>query len=179
MIMEVWKTIPGYEGRYEVSSLGNIKSINFAGHGKNRILKKCLNADGYEVTTLSKDGVPKFTLVHRLVAQVFVPNPNNLPFINHINENRSDNRAENLEWCTASYNANFGSRNRRMAISLGKRVEQYTIGGKLVNTYYSASEAARVLGLNPSAIAECCRGGRRKSVGGFIWRYPNQTTSTL
>ena len=105
LIEEQWRPIRGYEGLYVVSNLGRVRSI---GYVEDRILKQCLNK-GYFIVTLSKCKKHTHFSVHRLVAEAFIPNPNNLPMINHRNEIKTDNRVENLEWCDCKYNCNYGS----------------------------------------------------------------------
>lgn len=109
---EVWKTIPYYSGAYQVSNLGRVKSSKGK---KEKVLKPHTNSSGYLQVGLSKSGKPKFVLIHRLVAQVFLPNPNNLPQINHKNEIKDDNRVKNLEWCAPKYNNNYGHHAERIA----------------------------------------------------------------
>ena len=107
---EIWKNIAGYEGLYEVSSFGRVRSLRF---GKTKILKPGKNKKGYLRVSLCKNGKQKTFFVHRLVAQAFLENPQNLPQINHKDENKQNNRLENLEWCSCDYNNNYGTRNER------------------------------------------------------------------
>ena len=108
---EIWVDIKGYEGQYQVSNTGYVKSIK-----RNRILKTT-NVKGYLQISLSDHGNIKKRLVHRLVAEAFIPNLDDLPYVNHKDENTMNNSVENLEWCTLMYNANYGSRNSRISIS--------------------------------------------------------------
>lgn len=108
-MIEEWKNITGYEGLYQVSNLGRVKSLNYKGNGTEWILKGYVKKDGYEVVTLMKDGIRKYCRVHRLVALAFLPNPDNLPQINHKDEDKLNNCADNLEWCTGSYNTKYSS----------------------------------------------------------------------
>lgn len=103
--MEEWKNIIGYEGLYEVSNKGNVRNVR-----RNKLLKLSKDYYGYIRVSLSKNGIQTGLKVHRLVAQAFIPNPNNLPQVNHRNEDKTDNSVENLEWCTAKYNNNYGHR---------------------------------------------------------------------
>ena len=115
---EIWKYIEGYEGLYEVSSYGRVRSLgqfvnhNYGGYAyrKGRILKPGLGSRGYLSVTLSKNGIQKNYSVHRLVAQAFIENPDNLPQVNHKDEDRTNNNVTNLEWCDAKYNVNYGNR---------------------------------------------------------------------
>ena len=104
-MMEEWRAVPGYEGLYEVSNKGNVRNVR-----RNNIIKGFINTKGYIQVSLCKNGIRKNFTVHRLVALTFIPNPDNLPEINHINEDKTNNRVDNLEWCTAKYNNNYGSR---------------------------------------------------------------------
>ena len=114
--MEEWRDIIGYEGLYQVSNLGRVKSLNYNHTGKEGILDTKPTSSGYVQVNLYKNNKRKTYLVHRLVAQSFIPNPLGLHEVNHIIddfEHRSDNRVENLEWCTKDYNINYGNRNKR------------------------------------------------------------------
>ena len=103
--MEEWKNVIGYEGLYEVSNIGNVKNVR-----RNTLLKLSKTNDGYIQVSLYKNGIRTGLRVHRLVAEAFLPNPDGLPLVNHKNEDKSDNSVENLEWCTAKYNTNYGHR---------------------------------------------------------------------
>lgn len=177
---EEWKDIDGYEGYYQVSSFGRVRSLdryvkdtrrNCFNFVKGRIMSQS-NADKehYRQVGLSKDGKVTTCLVHRLVAQAFIPNPNNLPQVNHKDENRENNNVDNLEWCTAEYNTNYGTRALRQGISSGKTVYQYNKDGVLENTYYSSREAERILNISSNSIRSCCI-GRIVTANGFVWSY--------
>ena len=166
---EIWKDKKDYEGHYQVSNWGRVKSIKF---GKERILKLTKDKDGYFFVNLYKNNKSKTFKVHRLVAEAFLPNTDNLPLINHKDEDKSNNIVSNLEWCDRKYNCNYGTRNKRIGKSNtnGKRskpVLQYTLDGKFVREWESYRECKRN-GFNH--VSECCR-GKLKSCGGFIWRY--------
>ena len=127
---EIWKDIIGYEGLYQVSSYGRVRSLDRYDSRncfrKKRILKLCANRLGYLKVGLWSNGKVKHHLVHRLVAEAFIPNPNNLPIINHIDENPSNNNVDNLEWCTAKYNMNYGTIRERQKDTLIKKGIWYT-----------------------------------------------------
>lgn len=120
---EIWKDIAGYEGLYQVSNLGSVKSIDrkvfgkehlFVQFKKGKIKKAHLSGKGYLKVVLYKENKPKRCYVHRLVAETFLNNPNNLPQVNHKDENKLNNNVSNLEWCTNKYNCNYGTKNERM-----------------------------------------------------------------
>ena len=115
--MEEWKSIPGYEGLYEVSSYGRVKRLEgydrFNRKIVNKLLKPSYNTSGYYIVHLYNNGFMKSKLLHRLVAQAFIPNPDNLPEVNHKDEDRTNNSVENLEWCNRKYNCNFGTLQQR------------------------------------------------------------------
>ena len=106
---ETWKDIEGYEGLYQVSNLGKVKSLNYNKTSESKLLKLQKNSNGYTRVVLYKNRKPKVCLVHRLVAQAFIPNPNNLPQINHKDEDKANNSVDNLEWCTYLYNNTYGT----------------------------------------------------------------------
>ena len=166
-INEVWKDVSGYEGLYQVSDKGRIKSLKFR---KERILKPGRDTCGYLHVILWKNGRKKLCKVHRLVAKVFISNPDNLPMINHKDENPSNNRVENLEWCSAKYNINYGTRTQRQVEKLSKPVLQYTLDGELIREWKSTMDVQRNLGYSHGNISSCCT-GRYKSANGFNWKY--------
>lgn len=164
---ETWKAIVRYEGIYEVSDEGNVRSLKF---GKTKILNPRKTTCGYLQVRLCKDGIRKMMLVHRLVAEAFIPNPLNLAQVNHKDENKQNNAASNLEWCSASYNNNYGTRLLRVAEAKSKPVQMFDKQGNLLATFPSMAEAERVTGINHCGIVKCCL-GKLKSTGGYVWRY--------
>lgn len=172
---EIWLPVKGYEGLYEVSNLGNVRSLNFGRTGQIK-LKKPREIRRYLSVNLWKDGEIKTCRVHRLVAEAFIPNQNNLPQVNHKDENKKNNCVENLEWCDSSYNINYGERNVKVGKKLkngpcSKPVLQYTKTGELVREWESTREAGRN-GFDQSAVQKCCRGNTKlKSYKGYIWKY--------
>lgn len=187
--MEQWKDIQGYEGLYQVSDLGRIKSFKTS---KPKILKNQPNGRGYLQIGLIKDKVKTNFKVHRLVAEAFIENELNKPHVNHINENKMDNRAINLEWVTPSENMNHGTcQERRKQKIIGKKQSteaiRKTIATKIKNNtlnnkhtpvrcldenieFYSIKEAAEHFGIRTSEISACCK-GKRKTCGGHRWEY--------
>lgn len=162
---EVWKDIPGYEGLYQVSSLGRVKSLNYNHEGYQKILSFKKERNGYLRVGLFREGRQKLFSVHRLVATVFIPNPNNLPQVNHKDEDKTNNRADNLEWCSCQYNINYGT----CLHSISKKVDQYSHSGILLNTFKSVRAAAKAYGCSNSYLGKCIKEG--KEFGGYIWRY--------
>ena len=137
----------------------------------NRLIKKtAYTNDGHEVIMLSKDGKQFGTFVHRLVAQAFMPNPNNLPIINHKDENPKNNNVDNLEWCTYSYNNTYKDIHIKNAKKMGYTVYQYNDNGILVAEYYSCKQAARALGVRDSNINACCN-NKLYTVYGYVFSY--------
>lgn len=183
--VEIWKDIEGYEGAYEVSNLGNIRSISrkvlvscssrSVGYERNlcgRLLKPKSDKDGYLFVAL---GMGNDSKVHRLVAQAFIPNPDNLPQVNHKDENKQNNRAENLEWCTCKYNNRYGTHSKRSGEKHRRGLVQYSKDGIIIRTFVSLIEAEEILGIRyaRSHIHRCCA-GEKKSAYGFKWRYADE-----
>ena len=137
---------------------------------KERILKPDVSQDGYLRVGLYAGGKRKWFRVHRLVCEAFHENPDNKPEVNHINENASDNRACNLEWCTRIENVTHGTRTERSARTQSKPVAQYAQDGELIKIWASAREAERQAGFNCGNISQAAN-GKRKTACGFIWKY--------
>ena len=167
---EIFKDIEGYEGKYQTSNRGNVKSLNYRGTGKEKILKPQKTGDSYLQVHLYLDGKGKFYLVHRLVAQAFLPNPDNLPEVNHKDENPKNNNVDNLEWCTSKYNSNYGTRNQRVAEKISKPILAIDKRTGLILKFVSSIEAERETGIDHSSIIKCCK-GKMNSCGGFYWMY--------
>lgn len=184
MEKEIWKDIPGYLHFYQVSNFGNVRSVDrqffrengrvCTREGKLKKLYDCKN--GYKKVELSYIGTARRFYVHRLVAEAFIPNPDNLPEINHKDENPSNNHVDNLEWCTHEYNSNYGTRAKRIKNtmqSIGRSVPvlMYSKDGKFIRRFDSVRSASRELNIHCGSIVECCQGKRRKSAGGYVWKY--------
>ena len=164
---EKWLDIVGYEGVYSISNLGRVASHQW---GRFRLLKPRTNNRGYSIVNLSKNGILKTFKVHKLVAKHFIPNPYGLTEINHKDEDKSNNRADNLEWCTRSYNVNYGTRIMRQRVKVTKAVVQYDKSGKALAVYDSISLASQLVGISVQHIVACCK-KKYPYAGGFVWRY--------
>ena len=193
--VEIWKPVVGYEGLYECSNLGNVRSLNYRRTNTIKTLSPSINKDGYIRVHLWKNCKGKVLAVHRLVAEAFLPNPDNKPEIDHINTIKTDNTVflnedgsinyekTNLRWVTKKENMNnpltikdlskirIGNENAK---SIYRAVLQYTKDGKLIKEWASMNSAARELKISRSGICDCCNGRNRcKSYGGYVWRYKN------
>ena len=166
---EVWKDITGYEGLYMISNKGNIYSVerrdSMGRKWGGRTLKLRYDKDGYLKVGLSKNGTMETKRVHRIVAEAFIPNPNNFPQVNHLDEVKDNNNVNNLEWCTSKHNSNHGTRNERRAKTQSKKVRAVNVETGEVFTFNSASEAIRN-GYNQTSLA--CRGAYKSPNGNLI-----------
>lgn len=171
---EIFKDIYGYEGLYQISNLGRVKSLNYNKTRKEKILKYRKHRYGYLMVVLFKDGKRKEILVHRLVAQAFLPNLDNLPQVNHKDENKTNNCVENLEFCDAKYNSNYGTRNERVAKALtGAYNTKKSKPVMCIETgviYQSTNEVQRQLGFSRGNISQCCNGKKNTSYK-YHWKY--------
>lgn len=186
---EIWKEIPGYEGKYQASNYGEIRSLNYMRTGTVKILKKVIDRYGYFQTVLCKNGIAKTLTVHRLIAMAFLSNPNKLPQVNHKDENRQNNfvwvnedgsvdpNKSNLEWCDCLYNNNYGTANKkRITNRTGKTAERQILQIKndvVINEFKSITEAAiKALGDKKynSQISAVCR-NKQKTAHGYKWQY--------
>lgn len=152
---EIWKEIQGFEGEYAISNKGNVKNLK-----SGRILGGGYNSRGYKFVNLKG----KEYTVHRLVALAFIDNPNNLPQVNHIDENKKNNNVSNLEWCSASYNTNYSTHKRCC------KINQLTLDGEFVKIWESSHQIERETGYDQGYIIKCCK-GKRKQAYGYRWEY--------
>lgn len=197
--MEIWKQINDYEGIYEISNYGNVKSLKRKVKNKNgyriieeKILKPILNNKGYYVFGLRKNGELNMVLLHRLVAEHFIPNENNFPCINHIDGNKTNNNINNLEWCSYQHNikeafrlglnkynyknnfkhnywvGKFGSNH-----NCSKKITQYDKAGNKIKDWDNITIASKETKINLCSISNNCR-GKQKSAGGFIWKFKEE-----
>jgi len=190
---EIWKDIKGYEGYYQISNLGNIKSLNRtienkgAIGGKYKIKGKSrsqsISKTGYYICTLCKNGKERTFKVHRLIAEAFIDNPNNLPIINHKDGNKLNNSIDNLEWCDYSYNnkeaykQGLKESNLKWIIECNKRkrkkVNQYDLNNNFIKQYESINEAENQTKVHHINIIKVCK-GQRITAGGYKWKYAEE-----
>lgn len=200
---EIWREIKGYPN-YMVSNLGRVKSLNYNRTGREEILKPSKTRNGYLKVELCKNGKHKNCDIHRLVAEAFLTNPDNLPQVNHKDENKENNfvyinedgtvdlEKSNLEFCSCSYNTNYGARNKKVSEKmtngkLSKIVHQYDLNGNFIREFPSIMEIYRQFGYDITHISKCCKGGyfdkkRNKWVNvsqsqGFIWRFKKESVA--
>lgn len=165
---EIWKDIKGWENLYQVSNIGRIKSLRDTVYShrtkstvrvdREKILKPYTDSKGYLLVDLRKNGKRYTRKVHRIVADVFIPNPENLPQVNHKDENKKNNSVNNLEWCNNKYNATYGTAKKRMAEKRNKKVVQISLKGEVINKWNSVSEAANALNVSRDTITAWCNG---------------------
>lgn len=187
---EIWKPVKDYEGLYEVSSMGRVKSLNYRRTGKEKVLKGKLNNSGYLKVTLCKEGKAKEYFIHRLVAIAFIPNPDNLPCIDHINTIKTKNEVVNLRWVTYKENndnpltkkksienhADMSGSNNPFYGKYGKdfptsrKVIQLTLEGELVKIWDCILDTKRQGGFSHDCVSACCK-GKQKTHKGYKWMY--------
>lgn len=177
--MEEWKDIDGYESLYQISNKGRVKSLERQCRTKNylrrvpeKIISYCHDTYGYPIVTLHKCGKKKTHTIHKLVAKAFIPNPNNYPSVNHIDENKDNNCVENLEWCTVKYNNAFGTRNERIKRSQQRPILQLDNSGNLIKEWKGMNELCKITGYDQSLISRVCNGKvRHKTAYGYKWSF--------
>ena len=189
---EIWKPVVGWENLYEVSNLGNIRTLHYK---KPYLMHPTVDQKGYMRISFVAPNTKKYKRygVHRVVAEAFIPNPEKLPQINHKDEDKTNNHIDNLEWCTGKYNCNYGKHNDKIRASrvgmklsnshianlrkvrteiAGKAVIQLSQNGDVINRFNSISEASRCTGVSISSISHTCN-GRSKMGCGYVWEFTN------
>lgn len=175
---EEWKDIPGYEGLYQASNLGRVKSLDrivVYKDGrmrtyKGRILSPGAVRGGYQAVLLSKNASYESKAVHRLVAEAFIPNPEKLPEINHRDRDVTNNNVTNLEWCTRLYNANHDGAVERRIKQMRRKIQQRTMDDFVIQEYASVREASNKTGVSSGNISRAAR-GIYSHAGGYKWTY--------
>lgn len=170
---EIWKDIEGFEGLYKVSNLGRVMSVHRYNRGRifgDKIKIPSIDRRNRITMQLHKQGKTCNIVLARLVAKAFIPNPNDYPEVNHLDENPLNNTADNLEWCTHKYNCNYGTRIQRIKEKQNMAVMQYTLDGKFIAEYDSMHIAADTIKQEAGHICDCCLGNRSYAYG-YFWRY--------
>ena len=164
---EIFKDIKNYEGLYQVSNLGRVYSIR-----NNKILKPKLNKCGYLSVNLKYKGSHVTKSIHRLVAEAFIPNQNDFPQVNHKDEDKTNNCVDNLEWCTAKYNINYGTCRERTAQHFRKPVLMFDLNNNFIKEFNSVAEASSYVNGDHSNIVGCCLMYEHyNSAYGYKWKY--------
>ena len=197
---EIWKDIQGYEGRYQISNLGNVKSLNYRNSKRSQNLVPKVNNYGYKWVELSNGIERKQLLIHRLVALAFIDNPLNYPIINHKDENPLNCTADNLEWCTNKYNVEYSMERhpeRFITVKTSKRFErakrdfyklktkysnthinQFSLKGEFIKQWLNFAELKHIKNYNSTSIKECCE-GKRKTAYGYKWEFADDSVDSL
>ena len=165
-LVHEWRDVVGYEGLYKVNEYGDVIALNYRRTGQKRLLKPKMNTVGYMQVGLNKNGKSKYFLVHRLVATAFCEGAEYFPEVNHIDEDKTNNHYENLEWCTREYNNNYGTIKDRLAEAHKKKVRCI----ELNIIFGSVKEASEYIETDPTSISACLR-GRQKTTCGYHWEY--------
>ena len=180
---EIWKDIPNYEGLYQASNLGRIRSVDrykeviiknqYGEYKRTKFFKSYILKQqtyiGYKCVQLHINGKYKWEKVHRLVAMAFVPNPESKPQVNHIDGNKSNNNVLNLEWCNQSYNTKHAYKNNLIK-HYKIEINQYDLKGNYIKTWESAKEIEKKLKIKNSQICRCCK-NENSTAGGYHWKY--------
>ena len=161
--LSMWKAIQNFPN-YKVNECGEVFSLR-----SKKLLRKSASS-GYFRVGLMRNGIRYCFPIHRLVAEAFVENPNKLPCVNHKDENKLNNNASNLEWCSYQYNNTYHQRHLNAGLKLRKPVSQFDFNGRFIETYDSVKTAAKKTGMREQSIARAAR-GERKTYGGFIWKW--------
>lgn len=180
---EEWELAHGCGGRYAVSTFGRLAALSFPYYqGKylcyrqQRIKKQKLNTHGYYMANVIYEGRSRLYSVHRIVAETFLPNPDNLPCVNHKDENKKNNRVDNLEWCTHKYNINYGEQYKIRSVHALKPlternpVAQLSKSGEIIKIHRSVYYAVKATGICRASIRRCLK-GKRNTAGGYMWQY--------
>lgn len=175
---EEWRDIKGFEGAYQVSNLGNVRSLDrdyivadgVHRHYKGKLLTRVNAGKGYYIVMMQYKGRKSQQRVCRLVADAFCPNPYGYTQVNHKDENKSNDCADNLEWCTASYNVNYGTANKGRSIKHSRKINQYDLNGNYIRSWGSLTQAAKELKLYTTNISKACK-GKYRICGNFKWKY--------
>lgn len=183
---QIWRDIPGYEGLYQVSNTGKVRSLNYRRSKKTKILKQHTNKYGYKLIGLNKMGKRTGYAVHRLVAICFISNPNNLTEVNHKDENKTNNTVWNLQWCDRTYNNNYGTRKEKVSCNMvgknkgknsskAKPILMFTLNGTFIKRFDCIADACEYLGKNINSsgnISNCAKAKPgHESCYGYKWLY--------
>lgn len=186
---EIWKDIPDYDGKYQISNYGRVKRLKrnvfVRVLGKTveistpKILKLNLVKSGYLYITITANNTKRTLKIHRLVAEVFIPNPNDLPEVNHIDGNKENNCVDNLEWCTHKENIQHALKNNLLNDRSGnnnancKKINQYDSDGNFIKLWNSIYEITKETGFERHGITRCCT-SKSKTYKGYIWKYADK-----
>ncbi|MDR2044899.1 MAG: HNH endonuclease [Clostridium sp.] len=190
MSKEVWKDIEGYEGKYQVSNEGKVRTLNYKRTGRMAVMSPCKSRWGYVCVNLWNNGQRKFRKIHRLVAMAYLENPNELPFVHHKDENKTNNNVSNLEWSSVSHNTQSFVNNHpewkqkigdaqlgKSKPSTWRAIEQRDLQGNVVSSFCSIKDVAKKTHLLETSIVRCCK-GKAKTCGGYKWQYAARYTES-